>query len=68
MNQEKIMVGWYHDEDEVLRDLSPSLVRTKEHVEHGEYFGWSPDLMDKLSREADELVAQGYEPKSDVCP
>jgi hypothetical protein len=49
-----------------LTDLRASLVRAKEQVERGEYVDWSPDFLDELSREADELAVQGYQPKSDV--
>jgi putative addiction module CopG family antidote len=81
MIREKVTAGRYDDEDEVLREalralderdrlcaLRASLVRANEQIERGEYVEWSPDFMEQLSREADELVAQGYQPKPDVCP
>jgi putative addiction module CopG family antidote len=81
MIREKVAAGRYDDEDTVLRealralderdrlrDLRASLVRAKVQVERGEYVEWSPDFMDELSREADELLARGHEPKPDVCP
>jgi putative addiction module CopG family antidote len=79
--REKVTTGRYDDEDEVLRealqalderdrlrDLRESLVRAREQVNRGEYVEWSPDFMDRLIAEADELFARGYEPKRDVCP
>lgn len=81
MIREKVNAGRYDDADEVLRealraleerdqlrDLRASLIRAKEQVERGEFVEWSPTFMDEVSREADELIAQGYEPKRDVCP
>jgi antitoxin ParD1/3/4 len=81
MIREKVSAGRFDDEDAVLRealralderdrlrDLRASLVRAKEQVDRGEYVEWSPTFMDDLTREADELIAQGYEPKRDVCP
>jgi putative addiction module CopG family antidote len=79
--QEKVAVGRYSDGDDVLRqalqalderdrlhDLRASLARAKEDVARGDFVEWSPDFMDELIREADELSAQGYQPKPDVCP
>jgi antitoxin ParD1/3/4 len=81
MIREKVSAGRYGSADEVLRealqaleerdrlqDLRASLVRAKEQVARGEFVEWSPDFMDQLSQEADELTARGYEPKPDVCP
>jgi putative addiction module CopG family antidote len=80
MIREKVSAGRYDDEDAVLRealraldkrdrlrDLRASLVRAKEQVNRGEYVEWSPTFMVELTREADELIAQGYEPKRDDC-
>lgn len=81
MIQEKVSAGRYDDADEVLRealqalderdrlrDLRASLVRANEQVKRGEFVEWTPDFMEQLSQEADELSAQGYQPKSAVCP
>ncbi|MGH2559709.1 MAG: ribbon-helix-helix domain-containing protein [Thermomicrobiales bacterium] len=78
--REKIDTGRYDDEHQVLRealqalderdrlrDPRASLVRAKEEVDRGEYVEWSPDFMEQLSQEADELAARGYQPNPDVC-
>jgi hypothetical protein len=56
-----------HNDPAHFHDLRASLVCAKEQIERGEYVEWSPDFMDDLTREADELIAQGYEPKHVVC-
>jgi putative addiction module CopG family antidote len=36
--------------------------------EEGEAVPWTPELMDQLSREADEMHRRGETPDPDVCP
>lgn len=36
--------------------------------EEGEAIPWTPELMDRLSREADEMAKQGLAPHSDLSP
>lgn len=36
--------------------------------EEGEAIPWTPELMERLSREADEMARQGLPPHPDVCP
>lgn len=54
------------DERDRLRDPRASLVHAKEQVDRGEFVEWSPGFMEQLCQEADELVAQGYQPKPGV--
>jgi hypothetical protein len=34
----------------------------------GEAIPWTPELMDEISREADEMYWRGEKPDPDVCP
>lgn len=81
MIRKKVDAGQYDDADEVLREalralderdrlrqLRASLIHAKEQVERGEFVEWSPSFVDEVSREADELIARGHQPKPDVRP
>jgi hypothetical protein len=37
-------------------------------IERGEGYEWTPELMEEISREADEQIRLGRLPKPDVCP
>jgi len=56
------------DERDRLRLLRASLVEAEREIERGEGVEWTPDLMEQLNREGEELYRQGATPDPDVCP
>lgn len=69
MIQQQVAEGRYPSTDEVVReamrqlterdrlaDLRASLEEARAQFDRGEYVVWSSELMDKLEREADEIV------------
>lgn len=78
----KVESGQYRDETDVLRtamrllearDERISDVRTLiavglESLERGEGIAFTPEIMDEIDREADEMIARGLPPNPDVCP
>jgi antitoxin ParD1/3/4 len=78
--RQKVDAGHYQDADAVVRAalraleaherleaLRASLVEGNEQIERGEGIPWTPELMDRLGREAAELVRRGHRPHPDVC-
>jgi hypothetical protein len=51
-----------------LQRLRASLVEADAEIERGEDVEWSPELIERLNREADEMFKQGIQPDPDVCP
>jgi hypothetical protein len=51
-----------------LQRLRESLIEADAEIERGEGVEWSSELMERLSREADEMFRQGMQPDPDVCP
>lgn len=79
--RQKVETGLYPDVDTIVqgalrlldrRDrlayLRAAIANADAQIERGEYVEWTPDLMDELSREAEEMVRQGIQPHSDGCP
>ena len=79
--REKVDAGLYGDAAEVIREalrlldehdrerlLRAKLARAEEQADRGELIEFTPELLDKLGREADEMFRQGKQPHPDVCP
>lgn len=75
--QRKVNEGLYADAESALEravallDYQDKLERLRALIregEEGESIPWTPELMDQLSREADEMIRLGIEPNPDVCP
>lgn len=74
--------GQYHDADEALRTavallkertrrlewLRNAIAETDAQIERGEFYVMTPELMDEIEREAEEMVRRGEMPSPDVCP
>lgn len=74
--------GRYPDADAVVNDALQMLEVRDHHLaelrakiqvgidqaDRGELFLLTPELMDQIDREADEMLARGEEPDLDVCP
>lgn len=79
---EKIELGRFPDASDVVREALRLLderegeldaLRTKlqvglDELDRGESDEWTPVLMERLSREADEMYHRGKQPDPDVCP
>jgi antitoxin ParD1/3/4 len=78
MLQEKVDSGLYASADEaieaavrLLDEHDRRLQRLRAAIaegEEGEAIPWTPELMEQLSREAEEMARQGLKPHPDVCP
>ena len=80
--RQKVESGLYADADAVLRealrllderdrrlqDLRAKLQVGLEQIERGETVAFTPELLEEISREAEEMVLRGEEPDPDVCP
>lgn len=75
---EQVDRGRYPTADEVVREalrllaqrdereaLQASLVEADAQIDRGEYVIWSPELMDDLAREADQIVRREEAAASD---
>jgi putative addiction module CopG family antidote len=73
--------GRYSSADEALEEaiaaleelhrldlLREALAVGEAQIERGEYDDWTPELGDQITREAQRLVRQGYQPDPDVRP
>ena len=82
MIREKVERGDYPDASGVVREAL-RLLDEREHqldalraklqvgldeLDRGEGDEWTPELMERLSREADEMYRRGEQPDPDVCP
>jgi putative addiction module CopG family antidote len=56
------------EEREKLEYLRAALAEARAQVDRGEYVEWTPELMDRLVEESEELYRQGAKPDPDVCP
>jgi antitoxin ParD1/3/4 len=76
--RERVESGRYHDATEVIAD---AMQRLEEHerLEHlrallevgrhdEDLVTYTPELMDDIYREAEEMFRRGEEPDPDVCP
>lgn len=77
-----VTTGHYQDADEVLaealeqmalregrrQELREKLQVGLDELDRGEGIAWTPDLMDQIEREADEMFRRGETPDPDVCP
>jgi antitoxin ParD1/3/4 len=78
----KVQRGQFPDEGEVVReairllderelqlDALRAMIRVGlDELDRGEGVEWTPELMERLSREADEMYRRGELPNADVCP
>ena len=78
----KVESGQYQDETDVLRtamrllearderisDVRALIAVGLESLGRGEGVEFTPELMDEIDREADEMIAHGLQPNPDVCP
>ncbi|MCE3249995.1 MAG: Bacterial antitoxin of ParD toxin-antitoxin type system [Geminicoccaceae bacterium] len=78
MIQERIASGRYRDAQEVIGDAL-RLLEEHERLQHlrallevarhdNDLVTYTPELMDKIYREAEEMFRRGEEPDPDVCP
>ena len=75
--QQKVEAGLYRDPESVVREAlrlldehDRRLQRLRAAIaegEEGEDIPWTPELMEQLTREAEEMIRQGIEPDPDVC-
>ena len=56
------------DELDLLGEIRASLALAEQQIDRGDFVVWTPELMDRLSEEADEMDRQGQGPHRDVCP
>ncbi len=78
MIRQKVDAGRYRDAETVLREALRLLDEQDRRLQRlraaiaegdeGEAIPWTPELMEQLSREADETVREGIPPHPDVCP
>ena len=80
--QQMVESGAYRDSDEALRAavsllkerdrrlqwLRAAIAETDAQIARGEGLVLTPELMDEIDREADEMVRRGEMPSPDVCP
>lgn len=79
--QQKVDAGLYSDPESVLREALRLLdeqdrrlqklraaIAEGDEGDEGDDLSWSPELMEQLTREAEEMIRQGIEPDADVCP
>src|SRR5688500_546135 len=80
--RQRVESGEYADESEVvrkalhtlrareerIREIRASIEKGLAELERGEGYEWTPELMEEISREADEMIRLGRLPKPDVCP
>jgi putative addiction module CopG family antidote len=76
--QRKVDAGLYRNPESVVREAlrlldaqDRRLQRLRAAIaegEEGDDVPWTPELMEKLTREAEEMIQQGIEPDPDVCP
>jgi antitoxin ParD1/3/4 len=80
--RQRVESGEYANESEVLREalrmlnvrerrvqeIRASIEEGLAELERGEGIELTPEVMEEISREADELIRLGVLPKPDVCP
>ena len=80
--RQRVESGEYADESEVvrtalrtlqvreqrIREIRASVEKGMAEIERGGGYEWTPELMEEISREADEMIRLGRLPKPDVCP
>ena len=76
--RERIERGPYATADELIEEAlrlldaqDRRLRRLREAIaegDEGEAIPWTPELMEQLTREAEEMARQGLPPHADVCP
>ena len=76
--REKVEQGLYASADEaiaaavrLLDEHDHRVTRLREAIaagEEGEALPWTPELMEQLTREAEEMHHRGETPDPDVCP
>lgn len=55
------------DQHDRLAYLRAAIAKADAQIDRGEFVEWTPDLMEQLSQEADEMERQGLQPHTDVC-
>ena len=76
--REKVNRGLYPDAEaametavRLLEEYDRRMERLRDAIiagEEGEALPWTPELMEQLSREAEEMQRRGELPDPDVCP
>jgi antitoxin ParD1/3/4 len=77
----QVETGQYTGPDQVLREalqlleerdrqrrLKAALAVGDEQYARGEVVPWTPELMDQLKQQAEEMARQGKQSNPDVCP
>jgi antitoxin ParD1/3/4 len=79
--RQRVGSGRYHDASEVVQEAL-RLLEEHERLQHlrallevgrqdelrGDLVTYTPELMDEIYREAEEMFRRGEEPDPDVCP
>jgi len=78
--QRRVEDGRYPDADAVVREalrlleerekllyLRAALAEARAQYDRGEYIEWTPDLLERLEEESEEMYQQGMTPDPDVC-
>lgn len=78
LNRQKVASGLYRTADEtieaavrLLDEHDRPMRRLRVAIaegEIGEAIPWTPELVEQLSREVDEMLRRGEQPAPDVCP
>ncbi|HEY7032073.1 MAG TPA: ribbon-helix-helix protein, CopG family [Thermomicrobiales bacterium] len=80
--REMVESGRYSDSGEALREavdlleerdrrlewLRAAIAKSDEQIARGEGIPNTPELLDEIDREVDELIRRGHVPSPDVCP
>lgn len=56
------------DNRDKLEHLRQSLREAEAEIERGDVFELTPELMEQIWREGDEMFLKGIKPDPDVCP
>lgn len=56
------------DEHEQIEALRAKLQHAADQLDRGEGEEWTPELMEQIDREADDMYRRGESPDPDVCP
>jgi antitoxin ParD1/3/4 len=56
------------DHEQRLQWLRAAVAAADEQIERGEGIPYTPELLEEIDREVDELIRRGHKPSPDVCP
>jgi Arc/MetJ-type ribon-helix-helix transcriptional regulator len=64
----RIAIGLLAERERRLEWRRAAIARTDEQIARGEGVLLTPELMDEIEQEAEEMVLRGEMPSQDVCP